>query len=209
MTTRTQASGAAKRATARAEEQSRTREAVAALAVELEALRLMTVGELHTEFLRWFGEPSHSRNKAYLVKKVAWRIQEHAEGGLGIKARDRIQQLLEGETTVRFRAFQGRVASLASPAALPTTPPPPPVLEVGADVDRRLPPPGTVLRKQYQDEMHEVIVREKGFEYRGQHFTSLSTLAKVITGTAWNGFTFFGLAARAPAGRTTTKGKRA
>ena len=51
-----------------------------------------------------------------------------------------------------------------------------------------------VLRKTYRGELHEVIVREATFEYRGQSYRSLSSLAKQIAGCAWYGYTFFGLA---------------
>ncbi|TQF08635.1 DUF2924 domain-containing protein, partial [Myxococcus llanfairpwllgwyngyllgogerychwyrndrobwllllantysiliogogogochensis] len=34
---------------------------------------------------------------------------------------------------------------------------------------------------------------EGGIEYEGQLHRSLSFVAKLITGTAWNGYSFFGL----------------
>ncbi len=34
---------------------------------------------------------------------------------------------------------------------------------------------------------------ERGFEYNGQAYRSLSKIAKEITSTTWNGFLFFGL----------------
>lgn len=37
-------------------------------------------------------------------------------------------------------------------------------------------------------------VLDKGFEYDGRQFSSLSAIAQEITGTKWNGFLFFGLA---------------
>jgi len=57
--------------------------------------------------------------------------------------------------------------------------------------DPRLPPPGTILRKAYKANVHEVTVLLAGFEYRGQRYTSLSKVAKHITGTSWNGYQFF------------------
>ena len=38
-----------------------------------------------------------------------------------------------------------------------------------------------------------MTVLERGFEYTGQVFRSLSGIAREITGTPWNGFAFFGL----------------
>jgi hypothetical protein len=36
-------------------------------------------------------------------------------------------------------------------------------------------------------------VLTNGFEYEGQHYTSLSAVARAATGTRWNGWMFFGL----------------
>ena len=70
----------------------RKREVVADIAGQLAALRQMTVGELRERHLEVFGEPSRSRNKDYLYKKVAWRIQEMAEGGLSERALAKIDE---------------------------------------------------------------------------------------------------------------------
>jgi hypothetical protein len=41
--------------------------------------------------------------------------------------------------------------------------------------------------------MHEVMVADEGFRYRGQRYDSLSEIARKITGTRWSGPAFFGL----------------
>jgi Protein of unknown function (DUF2924) len=51
---------------------------------------------------------------------------------------------------------------------------------------------GTRLVRTWHGEVHEVAVTEDGFLYRGQHFTSLSKIAREITGTPWSGPLFFG-----------------
>ena len=38
-----------------------------------------------------------------------------------------------------------------------------------------------------------LTVLPRGFEYEGEVYTSLSAVAKVVTGTHWNGYHFFGL----------------
>jgi len=53
--------------------------------------------------------------------------------------------------------------------------------------------PGTWLSRTWHGETHLVIVLESGFEYRDQRYTSLSAVAKTITGAAWSGPRFFGL----------------
>ena len=52
---------------------------------------------------------------------------------------------------------------------------------------------GTVLVREYQGERHTVTVVPGGFLWRDTTFRSLSTIARAITGTAWNGPRFFGL----------------
>jgi DUF2924 family protein len=64
--------------------------------------------------------------------------------------------------------------------------------KTGAELNRRL-KPGTVLVREYQGERHTVTVALEGFLWQGATYTSLSTIARAITGTAWNGPRFFGL----------------
>lgn len=62
--------------------------------------------------------------------------------------------------------------------------------------DSRLPDPGTVIIKTHKGVEHKVTVLERGFSYEGNQYRSLSALAKKISGTTWNGYSFFGLAKR-------------
>jgi hypothetical protein len=59
--------------------------------------------------------------------------------------------------------------------------------------------PGTVLVREYQGERHTVTVVPDGFVWHETTYGSLSTIARAITGTAWNGPRFFGL--RSTAGK--------
>ena len=52
---------------------------------------------------------------------------------------------------------------------------------------------GTRLVREYQGVEHVVTVLADGFEYEGRPYRSLSAIARAITGTRWNGWTFFGL----------------
>ena len=62
--------------------------------------------------------------------------------------------------------------------------------------EARLPVAGTVLRRVYRDRIVVVQVLSDGFEYEGQHYGSLSAVARAATGTRWNGLLFFGLIKR-------------
>ena len=55
---------------------------------------------------------------------------------------------------------------------------------------------GTVLVREYQGERHTVTVVPGGYVWRESTYASLSTIARAITGTAWNGPRFFGLRTR-------------
>jgi hypothetical protein len=61
---------------------------------------------------------------------------------------------------------------------------------------RRQLKPGTVLVRDYQGERHTVTVVPDGFDWQGATYTSLSAIARAITGTAWSGPRFFALARR-------------
>ena len=64
---------------------------------------------------------------------------------------------------------------------------------------------GTVLVREHQGLMHQVMVVEGGFAWNGQVLPSLSAAAKAITGTTWNGNRFFGL--RKPASDREAPGR--
>ncbi len=52
---------------------------------------------------------------------------------------------------------------------------------------------GTKLFREWHGETHEVLVLDTGFAWRGETYTSLTAVARAITGTNWNGWVFFGL----------------
>ena len=52
---------------------------------------------------------------------------------------------------------------------------------------------GTVLVRDYQGRRHTVTVAPEGYVWEGQPYSSLSAIARAITGTAWSGPRFFAL----------------
>jgi len=115
---------------------------------------------------------------------------------LSAGALDRIAALRDRMPERWRRRLQPVAATPAQPTEAPPAPPEPVVSEPR---DPRLPAPGTILRRTYEGTTHEVTVRADDFEYAGQPFRTLSAVARHITGTAWNGFTFFNLGKRASA----------
>jgi hypothetical protein len=152
----------------------------------------MAVQQLRDHYREVFDEDTRSRNRQYLVKKIKWRIQELAEGGLSELARRKIAELAP-KSPIRRRLLAlvpSAEAVLAAPAPKPAGASPiesaPPKHR-----DARLPPPGTVIRKMHNDVEHDVRILESGAEYLGTQYGSLSGVARAITGTNWNGFLFF------------------
>lgn len=62
----------------------------------------------------------------------------------------------------------------------------------GQETRRRI-KTGSVLVREHDGVSHEVTIVPGGFLWNGETHRSLSTLAKRITGTTWNGPRFFGL----------------
>ena len=47
--------------------------------------------------------------------------------------------------------------------------------------------------RDWKGKSHRVMIMEEGFGYDGRTYSSLSEIARLITGTRWNGPRFFGL----------------
>ena len=62
---------------------------------QIEGLRRMTVGQLRITYREVFGEDSRSRHKQFLFRRVAWRIQANALGGLSERARRRALEIAD------------------------------------------------------------------------------------------------------------------
>jgi len=150
---------------------------------EIAALRDMSVGELHDRYVEVFGEPVRSRHKDYLIRRIAWRLQANAEGGLSQRALARAEELA---ANADVRVTPPRVDRLTGPRR------PDRVAPVGA-LDPRLPPVGSQVVREYKCRCITATVLADGFEYRGERYRSLSAVAKAVTGTHWNGFLLFEL----------------
>ncbi len=150
-----------------------------ALIDEVDKLRTLPVADLRARYLELFGEETTSRNKDYIFKRIAYRLQERKYGGLTPRARARAALLAE-DAPIRRR--------LSPNADAPEVVPEPP-----SNRDPRLPPAGTELRRTFDGTEHVVTVLDDSFMFGGKQYRSLSLVAREITGTRWNGFGFFGL----------------
>ncbi len=157
----------------------------AGLSAQIRALRRMTVPELRERYATVLGEESRSRHKQFLWRRIAWGLQAQAEGGLSERARRRAEELAR-ESVFRMLA-PSQVASAAVASGSTVT------REVPASRDERLPMPGTVLTREYQGRLIKVTVLDRGFEYDGEVYRSLTAVAREVTGSHWNGYLFFGM----------------
>jgi hypothetical protein len=112
-----------------------------------------------------------------------------------------LQALNEGDLSERARR---RAAELANDADLRLSPPRPykprPKVIVRAGPTRQATKrntphlrPGTVLARKYRGDMLVVRVLADGFEFEGTTYSSLSAVAKAITGAHCSGHHFFRL----------------
>jgi hypothetical protein len=149
----------------------------------LPTLEKLTTKQLRLRYAQLFGETTNANNRVWLLRRIAWRLQAQAEGGLSERAKK-------------------RALELANDADLRLSPPTPrrprkaraePIVATVPGVDRRLPVPGTLLCRPYKGKQVRVKVLDQGIEYEGRLFPSLSAVAKAITGSHTNGYLFFRL----------------
>lgn len=150
---------------------------------ELASLANLSPAQLRDKYQQVFGEPTRSGNKPFLVKRLAWRIQSLAEGGLSARAKARAAELAR-DADIRMTIPRAPQASGTGTQGTSAT------LQTR---DRRLPMPGAILTRSHRGRTIEVTVLPKGFEFDGQVYRSLSAVAKAVTGSHWNGHLFFGL----------------
>jgi hypothetical protein len=156
---------------------------------EIQALRNLKTKALKVRYRELFGEESRSSNHTHLFRRIAWRLQALAEGELSECARDRAAELAS-DVDLRLRApltFWRNLEQSRTEAK-----------SRHAGHDPRVPLAGTMLERQYRGKTISVTVLEDGFEYDGRRYDSLSSIASSVTGTRWNGFSFFGLNKEVP-----------
>lgn len=159
--------------------------------VDLDRLAKMQPHELQRLYRKLFGCAVPSGNSELARRRIAWHVQAEAEGGLPESARKHALAIAK-EASLRIQLRRGTAASVPNNAT---------VTGIVSDYDSRLPMPGSVIVKAHRGKTIIVHVLDEGFEYDGRRFASLSTIAKDITGTRWNGFVFFGLAKEHKRGR--------
>ena len=148
---------------------------------EIVALERLSLTQLQQKYTELFpGEPPGAANTIFLRRRLAYRLQEAACGGLSAPARSRLEELMQQPDLLHRRETSPAPPASDQSPARPLR-------------DRRLPIPGTVLTKVYKGVPFQVKVLAKGIEFQGKTYRSLTAVAQVITGMHWNGYLFFGL----------------
>ena len=150
---------------------------------QIRELKDLTVGQLHARYEALAGEGSRSSNRRHLIRRIAWRIQANQEGGLSERALQRSEELADLEG---LRLSAPKASDVAGNARSTTR---------AAGRKGRF-SPGTVFVRRYKDRVIEVMVTEDGFFCDGETYTSLSAIARAVTGSRWSGRVFFGLTSR-------------
>lgn len=133
----------------------------------IKKLELLSRKELGQIWLKTFKTelPNHI-HKFYVVKYLIWQNENE---GLTPVTEKRINKMVE-----KLYQSDGKSFEKLEPSKIKFT-------------------TGTKLIREFKGRKHEVIATDKGFEYKGRIYKSLSAIANEITGTRWNGKRFFGV----------------
>lgn len=135
------------------------------LATRIEALTVMSSDVLRSEWRRLHRSQPPNLSRDLLMRALAYRVQELALGGLSKATRRRLERFAE-----QLKA-NGHVA-----------------MDTGVALHA-----GQRLVREWRGKAHAVTVCDEGYLYDGQTHTSLSAIARLITGAHWSGPRFFGL----------------
>ena len=153
---------------------------------EVANMERLSVGALCERYREVFGEDTKARNKQWLIKRIAWKLQANEEGDISERARKLAMEIAQS-SDIRTSAPKIRTRSIEATFETAITIITPPA-------DSRLPVAGTVLMKNYKGRSIQVRVLPNSFEYEGEQYKTLTSIARIVTGQKnINGFQFFKL----------------
>jgi hypothetical protein len=151
-----------------------------ALETEIGRLPNLSLFELRNRWKALFGHPApKSLRRIFLARAVAYQMQVEVYGGLSAATKRPLREIANAVRNGDANVIPG-----------------------GSRIK-----PGTQMIRQWQNATHTVTALAEGFEWNGRTYKSLSAVANAITGTNWNGFSFFGIK-RAPSGNKNAAGPR-
>jgi hypothetical protein len=150
----------------------------AAIAVEIGELADLDLNELRARWLKVTGRPAPKAFRTEMLRRaLAYEVQVAAFGGLPASLKRQLRDLANAAREDRFDEALGTTHLK----------------------------PGTMLMRVWEGKTENVMVMRDGYVWAGKRYTSLSAIAKAITGTSWNGWTFFGV--KRPSGRNKNGAK--
>ncbi|MBM6595335.1 DUF2924 domain-containing protein [Microvirga pudoricolor] len=137
------------------------------LAAEIAGLKDRSLDELKRRYLevRGVALPKFMR-RSLMTRAVEHALREQVYGGLKPAAQKHLDRLVRQIVPAHEK------------------PPPKPNRKIRS---------GTRLIREWQGTVHEVMVSGDRYIWKGESYRSLSEIARLITGTRWNGWVFFGL----------------
>jgi hypothetical protein len=149
----------------------------ASLDIEIARLRGLDIGELRARWHTVFGRRAPLHLPRHLLFRIlAYRLQVDQLGDLDADSR----RVLERGGSGSSEAIDRLVADL--------------------NRSRTELRPGTLLTREWDGHLQQVMVLADGFTWNGRTYRSLSKAAFAITGSRWNGPRFFGLRDRPSSG---------
>ncbi|MCC3246889.1 DUF2924 domain-containing protein [Methylocystis sp. WRRC1] len=136
------------------------------VAAELARLSALTIFELRGEWRRLHrASPPMRLSRDLLMRGITYKFQERPLGGLSRSNIRQLQRLNIGDSLAEAR-------KAAPPISLK---------------------PGTRLVREWRGVTHSVLIHADGVEWNGKRYSSLTIVAREITGAHWSGPRFFGL----------------
>ena len=114
--------------------------------------------------------PFKGARNTTLIRGISYAQQANASGGLKASTKRKLLKIAKG------------LNSVPTSAPVATGKPPPPKVQ-----------PGTQLVREWNGKTYTVLCTDQGFVMKGVTYSSLSSIAKAITGTNWSGPRFFGV----------------
>lgn len=141
---------------------------------QVTSLPKLSFNELKALYLSLYGTEPPAYNRDLIIKRLAYRLQEIAYGGLSERVHQRLDEAL--------------VENGYDENAMPTG-----VSKRKRNVTKDHPVVGTMLVREWRGKRYEVTTLRDGFEFEGRKYRSLSAIAAAITGAHQSGQAFFGL----------------
>ncbi len=132
---------------------------------QIDELNRMSMAQLRKRWADLMGTDPGRLGRQYLMRRLAYRVQELAYGGLSPQARKQLEAVADGRAR-SAKPSASRATDLAT---------------------------GTRLLREWRGDRYEVIVEADGYRYNGKVYRSLTAVAYAITGQHTSGNLFFGI----------------